>query len=241
MQTGRPTKDDTPPVMGLAPTDLPNEAPDQVIRIAVVDDHPIMRAGLIYAFKSEPGFEVVGEGASAAEAIHIAETLLPDLIFVDISMPGDGILAARAISRTCPVVRIVMLTAHDGEQYVVDALRGGASGYVVKGVSSEELIKTAQAVHGGESYVSPELAARLLGRRAVNAAPHGFSGRFVDLTAREEQILGLVSQGQSNKEIGDNVGLTEKTVKHYMTNILHKLDVRNRAEAALVAGERFRW
>lgn len=129
----------------------PNETRAEVIRVALVDDHPILRAGLVWAFEHHPGFEVVAEGASGAEAIQIAETLLPDLILLDINMPGDGVRAARAISRTCPAVRIIMLTAHDGEQHVVNALRCGASGYVVKGVSSEELIKTAQSVHKGEA------------------------------------------------------------------------------------------
>lgn len=232
---------DESPIGGTPPTEanLSGEAREEVIRVALVDDHPIMRAGLVYTFEREPGFEVVGEGASCAEAIHIAETLLPDLIFLDINMPGDGVHAARAISRTCPAVRIIMLTAHDGEQHVVDALRGGASGYVIKGVSSEELIKTAQSVHEGEAYVSPGLAAKLLGRRTSDTSPNGFSQRFVDLTPREEQILRFVCEGQSNKEIGHNVGLTEKTVKHYMTNILQKLHARNRVEAALIARERF--
>ena len=237
MRSGELPMTDIPSAAGLAAGDLPDETREEVIRVALVDDHPIMRAGLVYTFEREPGFEVVGEGASGAEAIQIAETLLPDIIFLDINMPGDGVHAAKAISRTCPAVRIIMLTAHDGEQYVVDALRGGASGYVIKGVSSEELIKTAQSVHEGEAYVSPGLAAKLLGRRASAVPLAGFSEKFVDLTPREEQILRLVCEGQSNKEIGENVGLTEKTVKHYMTNILQKLHARNRVEAALIARE----
>lgn len=210
---------------------------DDPIRVAVVDDHPIMRDGLVYTFEREEGFEVVAQGASAAEAIQIAETLLPDLIFLDINMPGDGMEAARIISRDWPAVHIVMLTAHDGEQFVIDALRSGASGYVLKGVSSEELISTARAVHRGESYVSPGLAAKLLGTRHQQASPLKPDRKFVTLTQREEQILRYVSQGMSNKEVGRHIGLTEKTVKHYMTNILQKLHARNRVEAALFARE----
>lgn len=210
-----------------------------VIRVVLVDDHPIMREGLVHTFEREPGFEVVGQGETGEEAIHFAETLLPDLIFLDINMPGDGVQAARAISRSCPAVRIIMLTAHESEHYVVDALRYGASGYVVKGISSEDLIKTAHSIHQGESYVSPALAAKLLGGRRANVVSMsgGPAQKFVDLTSREEQILRLVCQGQSNKEIGDTIGLTEKTVKHYMTNILQKLHARNRLEAALIARE----
>jgi two-component system, NarL family, nitrate/nitrite response regulator NarL len=208
---------------------------DEIIRVAVVDDHPIMREGLVHTFAKEEGFEVVAQGGSSAEAIEIAESLLPDLILLDINMPGDGVVAARTISRSCPAVRIIMLTAHDSEQHVVDALRGGASGYVVKGVSSEELVKTARAVHEGEAYVSPGLAAKLLGTRSKEISPSQRQQKFVDLTDREEEILRFVCEGQSNKEIGENIGLTEKTVKHYMTNILQKLHARNRVEAALIA------
>jgi DNA-binding NarL/FixJ family response regulator len=213
-------------------------ANDEIIRVAIVDDHPIMREGLVHTFAKEDGFEVIAQGGSSAEAIEIAELLLPDLILLDINMPGDGVQAARTISRICPAVRIIMLTAHDSEQHVVDALRGGASGYVVKGVSSEELVKTARAIHEGEAYVSPGLAAKLLGTRSKEASSSRSEQKFVDLTDREEEILRLVSEGKSNKEIGENIGLTEKTVKHYMTNILQKLHARNRVEAALIARER---
>jgi two-component system, NarL family, nitrate/nitrite response regulator NarL len=218
-----------------------DDAREAVIRIAIVDDHPIMRAGLVYTFEREFGFEVVAQGGTGPEAIEIAETLLPDLILLDINMPGNGVEAARAISRACPDVRIIMLTAHDDEQYVVDTLRAGASGYVVKGISSEDLIKTAQSVHHGEAYVSPGLAAKLLGKRPAEVAPvAGLTRKFVDLTTREEQILRYVCEGLSNKEIGDHIGLSEKTVKYYMTNILHKLHARNRVEAALIAREHLR-
>jgi two-component system nitrate/nitrite response regulator NarL len=209
-----------------------------IIRLAIVDDHPIMRAGLVYTFEREEGFQVVGQGGSAAEAVEIAEQLLPDVILLDINMPGDGIQAARTISRSCPAVRIIMLTAHDSEHHVVEALRGGASGYVVKGVSSDDLVKTARSVHDGEAHVSPGLAAKLLGMRGTEMQPERRPQRFVDLTDREEVILRYVSQGHSNKEIGERIGLTEKTVKHYMTNILQKLHARNRVEAALIAKER---
>ncbi len=208
---------------------------DELIRVAVVDDHPIMRDGLIHTLDREHDVEVVAQGATGDEAVHIAETLLPDLILLDINMPGDGLSAARTISEKCPAVRILMLTAYDGEQQVVNAFRGGASGYIVKGVSGEELVKTVRSVHRGEAYVTPALAARLLGMRAKESSSNRLPGRFVDLNTREEQILRFVCEGYSNKEIGENIGLTEKTVKHYMTNILHKLHVRNRVEAALVA------
>jgi two-component system nitrate/nitrite response regulator NarL len=119
---------------------MPGEEGEELIRVAIFDDHPIMCDGLVQTFSREPGFEVVGKGGTGAEAIQIAETMLPDLIFLDINMPGDGVQAARTISRSCPAVRIIMLTAHNDEQHVVDALRVGATGYVIKGVSSDELL-----------------------------------------------------------------------------------------------------
>jgi DNA-binding NarL/FixJ family response regulator len=210
---------------------------EEVIRVAVVDDHPIMRDGLVHTFRREIGFEVVGQGGTGAEAIEIAETLLPDIIFLDINMPGDGVRAARSISTSCPAVRIVVLTAYDTEQLVVDALKAGASGFVVKGISSDELLQTARAVHRGESYVTPRLAAKLLGTRDLTSARARLAQKVVDLTAREEQILRCVCEGMSNKEIGEYISLSEKTVKHYMTNILQKLHARNRVEAALIGKE----
>jgi two-component system, NarL family, nitrate/nitrite response regulator NarL len=210
---------------------------DNTIRVAVVDDHPIMRDGLAYVFTREEGFELVAQGASAKDAVEIAETYLPDLIFLDINMPGDGIGAAAIISRVCPATRIVMLTAHEGEQHVMKALRNGASGYLVKGVSAEELISMARAVHRGESYVSPGLAARLLGTRHQQSRHIGTERKFVNLTDRESEILHQVSEGKSNKEIGHILGLNEKTIKHYMSNVLQKLHVRNRVEAAMMVRE----
>jgi two-component system, NarL family, nitrate/nitrite response regulator NarL len=212
-----------------------NDNNGNAIRVAVVDDHPMMLSGLVYVFDNEDGFEVVGRGACAQDAVDIALSAMPDLIFLDISMPGDGMEAARAISRRCPAVRIVMLTAHDGEHHVINALNNGASGYLLKGVSCEELVSSARAVHRGECYVSPGFAAKLLKGDPKPAPSARLSGKFVALTVREQQILTFVSYGMSNKDIGEKVGLAEKTVKHHVSSILAKLHVRNRVEAAIIA------
>ncbi len=212
-------------------------APPSPIRVAIVDDHPIMRQGLIYTFQREPGFEVVGQGGSGADALRIAEIALPDVLLLDISMPGNGVEAAKAISRSFPAVRIVMLTALDSEQHVTEALRGGACGFVVKGISSNELIGTVRSVYEGAGYVSPALAAKLLNRRGTTPAQRA-APRVVDLISREEEILKLVCDGHTNRAIGERLGLSEKTIKHYMTNILRKLHARNRVEAALIGRER---
>ena len=206
------------------------------IQLVLVDDHPLFRAGVAYTLTAEPDIDVVGQGASAAEAIHLAQELLPDLILLDIHMPGSGLHAASVITATCPVTRIVMLTVSEEEEDLLAALKAGARGYILKGVPARELIRILRAVCDGESYVTPKLAASLL-REMTGVAPGAKppTDPLNDLTDRERQILEGVASGLSNKEIGQQLHLSEKTVKHYMTNILQKLQVRNRVEAALLA------
>jgi two-component system nitrate/nitrite response regulator NarL len=213
--------------------------PDR-IRIVLVDDHPLFREGVAITLASEPDFDVVGQGVSAEDAVQLAMDFLPDIALLDISMPGGGIEAARQIAVSCPVVKIVMLTVSEHDDNVVQALQAGARGYILKGVGGADLVNIVRAVDQGESYVSPDLAARLLTRVQSEDTDDAPSDPLADLTAREEQILKLVSRGLSNKEVGRDLDLREKTVKHYMTNILQKLQVRNRVEAALVARERYR-
>jgi two-component system nitrate/nitrite response regulator NarL len=205
-------------------------------RIVVVDDHPLFREGVVRTLRGIADFDVVGEGTSADDAIRLAQEQLPDLILLDVSMPGGGIHAAERISADCPVVKIVMLTVSEHDDDVTAALRAGARGYILKGVGGTELIGIVRDVLSGEAYVSPDLAARLLAD--MGARPRGDTAErtlLADLTAREEQILKRVARGLSNKEIGLELNIQEKTVKHYMTNILQKLQVRNRVEAALLA------
>lgn len=206
------------------------------IQIVIVDDHPLFREGVVYTLQAEADIEVVGEGSNAEEAIRLAQDLLPDLILLDIAMPGGGINAARAIATACPVTRIVMLTVSEAEEDVTAALKAGARAYILKGVSSRELVRILRAVYTGDGYVTPTLAASLLFEMTNSAAGSRQPASLLDdLTERERQILELVAAGQSNKEIGQQLFLSEKTVKHHMTNILQKLQVRNRVEAALLA------
>ena len=206
------------------------------IQMVLVDDHPLFRAGVAHTLQAEPDIEIVGQGASADEAIRLAAELLPDLILLDIHMPGGGLHAARTITTTCPVTRIVMLTVSEEEEDLLAALKAGARGYVLKGVPARELIRVVRAVSAGESYVTPALAAGLL-RELTGAEPGARPAPdpLDELTERERQILEGVAAGLSNKEIGQQLHLSEKTVKHYMTNVLQKLQVRNRVEAALLA------
>lgn len=206
------------------------------IQIAIVDDHPLFRDGVIKTLQAEPDVEIVGQGTTAAEAVRLASDLLPDIILLDITIPGGGLSAAQSIAATAPVTRIVMLTASAAEEDVLTALKAGARGYILKGVSGDELIKIVRDVYAGEAYVTPALAASLLSEmrdKPLGQKPE--SSPLDELTEREKQILEGVAAGLSNKEIAQQLYLSEKTIKHYMTNILQKLQVRNRVEAALLA------
>jgi two-component system nitrate/nitrite response regulator NarL len=209
------------------------------IRVVIADDHPLFRDGVVRSLRESEDFEVVGEGGSAEEAIRLVDLHMPDIVCLDISMPGGGIQAAREIGRNYPAVRIVMLTVSEADDDVLAGLQAGARGYVLKGVGARDLIELLRGVAEGASYVSPDLAARVLSamKRPAAGAGQPSDDPIAALSKREEQILHLLAQGLSNKEIGRQLELQEKTVKHYMTNILQKLQVRNRVEAALLARE----
>jgi two-component system nitrate/nitrite response regulator NarL len=209
------------------------------IRVVLIDDHPMLRDGVSLTLSSASNIDVVAQGENAQDAIHLSQTQLPDIILLDISMPGGGIEAANVITKTCPVVKIVMLTVSEREDDVMKSLHAGACGYILKGVGGNELIEIVGAIHRGDSYVSPGLAARMLSElKKKPLLETDVQDIFSELTAREEQILESISRGLSNKEIGSEYDITEKTVKHYVTNVLQKLQVRNRVEAALLAQKR---
>lgn len=202
------------------------------IRIAVVDDHPLFRGGVVATLAWESAFELVAEGMSAAEAVAISARLKPNILLLDISLPGCGLAAARQIASATPAVKVVMLTASESEEHVMAAFEAGARGYILKGIGASDLVRTLKDIVHGETYVTPSLAARLLRHaRQPIAAPQAPGA--AQLTAREEQILDQVANGSTNKEIANRLKISEKTVKHYMTNIMEKLQVRNRVEAAL--------
>src|SRR5262245_25986931 len=204
------------------------------IRVAIIDDHPLFREGVAHTIQRSGILQVVAEGATAEDAIRIAKTELPDIVLLDVNMPGGGVEAARAISNVCPVVKIIMLTVSESEEHVHQAMEAGVRGYVLKGTSGLELINTLRAVARGEYYVTPRLAARILALSKRSPKATDPEDSFPDLTRREEQILDHVARGLTNKEIAKDLQISEKTVKHYMTNIMQKLQVRNRVEAALV-------
>ena len=207
-----------------------NAAPGERIRIVVADDHPMFRAGVVASLAAQPDIEVVGEGASAAEALRLVEEHSPDVALLDIAMPGGGLNAARDITAASPATRVVMLTVSEDEDDLLAAMKAGASGYVLKGAAASELVNVLRTVNAGEVYVAPGLAWGLLREMSrPKSAP------LDELSAREREVLELVAAGLSNQEIGDRLSLAEKTIKHYMTSILSKLRVRSRVEAALLA------
>jgi DNA-binding NarL/FixJ family response regulator len=207
----------------------------EALHIAIVDDHPLFREGVVHTLGAQPDVEIVGEGESAEDAVRIAGERLPDIILLDVSMPGGGLNAVRQIASAFPVVKIVMLTVSEEEDDVTAALRAGARAYVLKGVAARELVRILRAVAAGEVYVTPTLAANLLFELTSGSASRKATNPLDHLTERERQILELVAGGDSNKEIAAQLHLSEKTVKHHMTNILQKLQARNRVEAALMA------
>lgn len=205
------------------------------LHLVVVDDHALFREGLMTILDAQTDIEVVGEGGTAQDAVRLARDLLPEIILLDIDMPGGGLEAAQTIADECPVTKIVVLTASEEDDHLIKALKIGARAFVLKGVAARELIRILHAVAAGESYVPPALAASLLLEMHEPEARKETQNPINELTEREREILENLAQGMSNKEIGEKLFLSEKTVKHYMTNILQKLQVRNRVEAALLA------
>ena len=204
-------------------------------RIVLIDDHPLFREGVAYTLRSEPSFEVVGQGESLDEAVQLIADLRPDILLLDINIPGGGIRTAEKIATSYPMTKIIMLTASSDDDDLVKALKAGARGYILKGVASRELISIVRAVQAGEGYITPSLAANLLSEMAGGQRPSKPEVNPLDeLTKREREILEHIAEGLSNKEVGQRLHVSEKTVKHYVTSVLQKLHVRNRVEAALL-------
>ncbi|AXV14380.1 DNA-binding response regulator [Neorhizobium sp. SOG26] len=203
------------------------------IKIAVVDDHPLFREGVMRSLSDIPEFEMVGEGGSRDDAVRIVRDLCPDVMLMDISMPGNGLEAIREALDQCPELKIVMLTVSETSEDISKALRLGAKGYVLKGVGSRGLADVVRTVAAGESYVSPALSARLIAGLSNLPDPEEKEDPLAELTEREHEVLQLVASGLSNKRVARELDLHEKTVKHHMTRILSKLKVTNRTEAAL--------
>lgn len=208
------------------------------IRVLLVDDQAIIREGLKTLLELEPDLDIVGDGANGQIAVELVDTLQPDVVLMDIRMPVmDGVAATHAIHQQFPAVKILILTTFDDDDYVSDALRMGAIGYLLKDTPSEELANAIRAVHKGYAQFGPGIFQKVMSNVPVSASeavpelPPGIK----DLTKRERQVLALIAKGSSNKEIAKTLYISEGTVKNHVTNILGRLDVRDRTQAAILA------
>jgi two-component system, NarL family, response regulator DegU len=204
------------------------------IRILLCEDQTLVRHGLRTILELEPGMAVVGEAADGEEAVQRARELRPDIALMDIQMPRrSGVEATALITAACPATRVIVLTTFDYEEYVFDAVKAGAMGYLLKDVPVPELMDTIRRVHAGESFIQPRVASKLLlefGRRSRTPAEE-------ELTEREREVLSLLAAGASNREIGARLYLAEGTVKNHVSNILSKLHAANRTHAVSLARE----
>ena len=206
-------------------------------RIILVDDHEVVRVGLKTLLERHPEYEVVGEAGSAREAIEKTENLQPDVVVMDIRLPGvSGIDACEEIVKRFPDTKVLMLTSYAEDEMLFSAIRAGASGYVLKQIGSEDLVKALESVGSGEGLLDPAVTQRVFQevRRAVREEE---ASAFADLSQQEKHVLQLVSEGKTNREIAKALFLGEGTVRNYVSSILSKLAVNNRAEAAAYAVE----
>ena len=209
---------------------------DELIRILVADDHDGFRAGLTALLATQPGLVVVGDAATGEDAVRQSGTLQPDVVLMDLNMPGlDGIAATRRIVEATPHVAVLVLTMADNDMAVFDALRSGARGYLLKGAGRVELVRAIRAVASGEAIFGPDVARRLMTFFA--ATPRSVAEAFPELSDREREILELVARGLSNQEIVDRLVISPKTVRNHVSNIFGKLQVRDRAQAVVRARE----
>ena len=206
-------------------------------RVLMADDHTLFRDGVRALFASAPDLELVGEAATGEEAVASAASLQPDLILMDLQMPGmNGIDATRQIVTTSPHIGVLVVTMFDDDHSVFSSMQAGARGYVLKGATHAEMLRAIRAVASGEAIFSPAIAARLMDYFA-NIRPHPSLPVFPELTDREREILKLIAEGHRNAEIAAELVLSPKTVRNHITNILSKLQVVDRAEAILRARE----
>jgi len=210
-------------------------------RVLLVDDHALFREGLRMIVSSQPDMEVVGEASDGLEAAIKSEDLKPDLILMDIQMPVcDGIEATRRIKKDQPSIIIVMLTVRDDEEKLFEAIKSGAQGYLLKQMNSQELMAMLRLAINGDAAIPPRLAGRMLEefRRLSNLIPMEPTGEIDQLSRREQEVLGLVAAGYSDKEIATSLTISLHTVKTHLRNILSKLQVSGRRDAARIAREK---
>ena len=206
--------------------------PEQALRVLVVDDHEVVRQGLVSMLDRRPGFQVVGQAGSVAESVALAARFEPDLVVMDVRLPdGSGIEACREIRAGRPETRVVMLTSYPDEEAVLSAIIAGASGYLLKQIRGRDLVSALESVGRGDSLLDPAVTEKVL-ERVRRIASGTDTDELADLTSQERKILLLVAEGKTNKEIAGEVFLSDKTVKNYVSSILSKLQLQRRTQAA---------
>lgn len=204
---------------------------DNKVRILVADDHPMLREGLVAVLVTQTDLEVVGEARDGEETVRLAESLEPDLILLDLEMPGmDGVEVLENLRDAGSTSRAVVFTAYDTDERILGALRAGARGYLLKGASRQEIFDAIHTVHSGGSLLQPLVTSRLLDRMKAPETE--------DLTPRESEVLTLLAKGFSNRKISEELFITERTVKFHVSSLIHKLGVENRTETVTVAAQR---
>jgi len=211
-----------------------------MIRVLLVDDQALFREGLRTLLSVQPGIHVVGEASNGQEALAKTRALCPDVVLMDLRMPVlDGVAATRQLRETCPASRVIVLTTFDDDEYIFDGLRVGAVGYLLKDVSSGTLVEAIHAAARGESVLQPSVAAKVVAQfaRLADQAPRAPAALVEPLSEREREVLRLIAGGKTNREIAAQLFIAEGTVKNHVTNILGKLDVHDRTQAAFKAKE----
>jgi len=207
-------------------------------KVLIADDHKVVREGLSAILETKDDIEVVGEAKDGGDAVEKARALVPDVILMDVSMPGmTGIEATRLIKRELPHIGVIALTMYDEQQYIFDLVRAGATGYLLKDSDSAQIVAAIRAISRGESLIHPSVASKILAEFSLLSEGKGKRRAMLehDLTDREITVLRLVADGKTNKEIANVLDLSEKTVKNHVRNIFHKLHVYDRTQAAILA------
>jgi len=206
------------------------------IRVLLADDHELFRSGIRRLLESASDLEVVGEAATGRDTVRLVEDLAPDIVLLDIAMPElSGIDAARLIKTTSPRTGIIMLTVHADEEFLFEAIKAGAMGYLLKDASAEELLRAIRVIHSGEGLLAPSLAAKVMREFARSRERTDLAAVITPLTQREVEILQHVATGLANKEIAHRLAISERTVKNHLSNIMEKLHVNSRTQAAVYA------
>ena len=206
------------------------------IRILVVDDHPVLRDGLVAILSTQAGFEVVGEAETGREAVLLAAELQPDIVMMDLEMPGmDGVEALKQMRDRDPDVHVIVFTAYDTDDRIVAALQAGAQGYLLKGAPRDQIFEAIRVVNAGDSLLQPVVASKLLTRMRRSAGDPGTTG---SVTPREMEVIRLLARGLQNKEIAAELGIAQRTAKFHVGSILAKLGAGNRTEAVTIAVQR---